>query len=174
MPVGVALGDRAQWRAVYELLKTKQVGDLVEYDELSDVLGRDVRKGRGPYFRATEEFLAVNHRALENVRRVGYRVVEASDHEMLARRKHKGVRRGMRKVTNYIRYTNRDELTPEVARRFDAIELNCARMQGSIDRLEARQERTEQAVQASQQQSTATDERVAKLEAALRDKGFKV
>lgn len=89
-------GDLAQWQLVYGLLASLAFGDIVTYVQLSNLLERDFVTGsRQPLYRARQELGRLNHRWLDNVLNVGYRVVESREHIKLIRKeKLKMARRG--------------------------------------------------------------------------------
>lgn len=90
------VGDLAQWQLVYGLLASLVFGDVVTYIQLSNLLGYDFVTGsREPLYRARQELGRLNHRWLDNVKNVGYRVVESREHIKLIRKeKLKMARRG--------------------------------------------------------------------------------
>lgn len=70
-----------KWMSVYELLITLNVGDVVTHEQLMELAGKHYQP---PFYRAAREFLHVDHRAMESVRGVGYRVVQAAEQARLA------------------------------------------------------------------------------------------
>src|SRR6185437_7372085 len=88
-------GDRAQWRAVYDYLSSLKVGDRVTDEELAGLLSDDAAETswRSAFYRAVREVEKTNKRTFARVRGVGYRMVEAAEHEGLARAQHKKAKR---------------------------------------------------------------------------------
>ena len=41
-------GDRAEWRVIYDHTRTMTPGEVLTYERISGLLGRDSRTGRGP------------------------------------------------------------------------------------------------------------------------------
>lgn len=88
MAAFTAKGEAAEWRLIYEAIREMAVGEVIRYDALDEVLGRsftDEGAKRNPLERARRELEEVDHRTLATVRGVGYRVVEAREHMVLAR-----------------------------------------------------------------------------------------
>lgn len=165
-------GVRAEWEKVYELLRTRVVGDVITYDELSDVLGRAFATARGPFYKANTALLENDQRGLLNIKGVGYRVIPATEHEIPARRQHTAARRRMRTARRWITNANRAELSPTESRRFDEMELNISRHEQMLRRLDRRQDRLDRAIHESRQEVAGTQEQIDDLKAALRRHGI--
>lgn len=136
-------GDIAQWRAVYDYLVSLKVGDQVTDEELAGLLpeGAAETSWRGAFHRAVKEMEASHKRTFARVRAVGYRMVEAREHEQLARGQHKRAKRRLAAAYSKAHSADRSRLTPAERQRLDAIELNLAQQQQLTKRLDARVER---------------------------------
>ncbi len=171
-------GEVAEWRVLFDHLSTLKVGDLVTYDELSTLLGRDFLVARGPFHQANQRLLAAHKRGMVNVRNTGYRVVAAVEHEDVARDQHRFAKRRLRKSKHWLANTNREELPPEVVERFDQLEQTLDRQIDFTRRLDRRVAKVEKALEASRSelagQATATDDRVSKLVEALARHGITI
>lgn len=164
--------DVAEWRLIYDVLSGRDVGDVVTHQEMSDALGRSFAANRSPFYKAARVWGEKNLRALVPVPGQGYRVVEAIEHEDIARRHHKRSRRALGRSRFAIRTVDRSRLDPENLRRFDNMEINISRQQDMLRRLEARQTKTETRIAEQTADHEQTKARLARLEEALRSRGF--
>lgn len=169
-------GDVAEWQLVYDHIATLDVGDVVTYEKLSELLDREFKTARGPFHKANKELLAEHKRGLLNVKNVGYRVVSAIEHESAARDQHKYAKRRLRASKHWLTNTDRGELPPEVAERFDRIEQSMDRQIDFTRRLDKRVQRVEKALEASRSetadQAQETSDRLEKLTEALKRHGI--
>jgi hypothetical protein len=74
-------GEIAQWRVVYRLFQTAEVGSTLDYPSLGEALDLDPVTERhriqAAARRAAKQLLEVDDRAVEVVTDVGYRIVDA-------------------------------------------------------------------------------------------------
>lgn len=167
------IGDRPRWEIVYDELVTLNVGDVLTYERLHELLGVETRSAvRAPFYKAVNEWGAQRHRAMRPMPNVGYRVVDAPEHEAIARsyhrRSHRALRRGRQVVTN----ADRSRLDGEQRLRFDALETTLSRHADMIRRLDLRQARAEHAIAESRAKHSATEDRIRALEETLRRHGI--
>lgn len=102
------LGNRARWRMVYDLLKKKNIGDVLSYTEIGLALELNPVEDRHAIQmaarRAAKEYEEEDQRAVEVEVGVGYRVVQPEHHLVLARQHNRkagrAIKRGLSKVTN--------------------------------------------------------------------------
>ena len=171
-------GDLAEWQLIYNHISTLNVGDTVTYDKLTELLDREFKTARGPFHKANRELLANHKRGMLNVKNVGYRVVPAEEHENAARDQHKYAKRRLRASKHWLANTDRAELPPEVAERFDRIEGSLDRQIDFTRRIDKRVQRVEKALEASRSeaadQAQETSDRLAKLTDALKRHGIDV
>jgi len=174
-------GDTAEWQMVYDVLETMEIDDLISYDRLSEILGRDFLADRGPIYRATRELEIERKRTMANVVNEGYRMVNANEHEGLASHHHRKSRRQMRRSVQRASSADRNLLSADERKRIDQIELNASRQLSMIKRLDARQTVTEKVVRQTRQKvekvevdHDATAAQVAKLAAALERHGIPI
>lgn len=166
-------GDRAQWRVVHDLLERLDVGDIMTYEEITDALDVEhINQVRGAVHRAAKVWGEERHRALSPVNRVGYRVVSALEHELLARKQHRRSRRALGRGRALLRDADRSQLAPADRERFDRMELELSRQSDMISRIDTRQAKMERALEADRAARSATDEKVARMEEALRRHGI--
>lgn len=167
--------ERPAWEYVYDLLSPLDVGDLVTHDEIAkalDLTREEFATQRGPFYKAANVWGAERKRALRSIPGEGYRVVDAPEHEQLAKAHHRKSRRSLARGRKVLTNTDRSRLDDEQKVRFDALEANIARQEDMIRRLDSRTTKVEKAVAAAKQQHTVTEERVAALEDALRRHGI--
>lgn len=70
------LAERARWRMIYDLFRQGRTGDVVTYTQMAELLAVDDRHVlQMAARRAGLEFERVDHRAVDAVRNVGYRIV---------------------------------------------------------------------------------------------------
>lgn len=168
-------GDMPQWQMVYDVLDRKQIDDIVTYNELTEALGRDFLADRGPFYKAQRHLLEQKLRALAPIPTIGYQVVQATDHERLARKEHRSGRRKIRKAKNLVQHADRTGMAPEVRQKFDALEGTLSRQEDAIRRIDIKTQRHEAAIKAVEQKVESGEDRLARLERleeALRSKGL--
>jgi len=74
-------GERPEWRMIYEdLFADAEPGQIITYKQLEDLLERGFALNRGPLYRARKTLGEMQHRWLEAVPNVGYRVIEPTEH----------------------------------------------------------------------------------------------
>jgi len=142
-------GDRAQWRVVYRYISSLKVDDQVTDVELAGLLPEDAAETswRSAFHRAMRELEQTHKRTFARVRGVGYRMVEAAEHEGLARAQHKRAKRRLAAAHSKAHSADRSRLKPDERLRIDAIELHLAQQQAMTRRLESRVERLQQGLQ---------------------------
>jgi LAS superfamily LD-carboxypeptidase LdcB len=158
-------GEVAEWTMVYDILVTMDIGQVLRYSELDQILDRDFIANREPIYRAMRQLEEHDHRTLANVVNEGYRLVEAAEHEGLARHHHKKSRRQMRKSLNKIKSADRNRLDVEQQKKFDEMELTLSRHEQAIKRIDARGAAHAKAIEDNNQ-------RLTKLEETLRRHGI--
>ncbi len=171
---------RPMWRIIYDdLLAKAKIGDIITYDQLRKALpGVEEASVRGSYFRACKEVESEMSRTFANVRGVGYRMVEAREHEGLARAHHKRSRRQIGKAIRKARSADRSGLSAEEKARLDTVELTLTRHAEMMQHLGSRVDRNEAALKEARRKSSeqvaavshdqsALAERLARLEAQI-------
>jgi hypothetical protein len=138
LPGFKAKGDRAEWRIVYDEIRKMASGDVLTYDQLSEILGRDFRLDRGPINRAMKELETADSRTLVCERGIGYRIAAATEHEHLARKHSTRSRRQLAKAASKARSADRSALSAEQARRLDELELQFSQHADLLQRLDGR------------------------------------
>lgn len=172
-------GDKAEWQLIYDHLVNLPIETVSTYDDLSEALGRDFRSDRGPFYKAQRRLEEDNHRTAAPVVGVGYRIVSAVEHEDLSKKHLKRSVRQTVKAKRKLSSADRSQLTPEQARRFDAMEVNVSQLSSNlkrqakrIDKLEGVQKATVATVEKQGTKLETQEERLARVETALKEAGF--
>lgn len=167
------VGEKPRWELIYAELVTLDVGDTLTYERLYELLEVEDRSAvRTPFYKAAQVWGSEAKRALRPVPNVGYRVVEAAEHEQIAKGQHRSARRKLRKSRQVLANADRSRLDEDQKRRFDQLEATLGRHEDMIRRLDARTAKVEKAVAESKQKHNVTDERISALEDALRRNGI--
>lgn len=166
--------DRAEWRIVYDAAAALEVGDMLTYQALDELLDRSFVNDRTPLYRAMTELERENLRTLDNVPRVGYRVVEASEHERLARRHHRKSRRQLSKSFGKLHSADRSRLTEEERRRVDRLEATVSRHADMIRRIDSRVEQHDAAIKAGRRTTKELEARLDELAERMHRAGIEV
>lgn len=166
-------GDRPMWQVVYDKLVTLDVGDVIKDAELSALLP-DASEGsvRSAFHRALRELETTHPRTLDRVRLIGYRVVEAREHERLARGQHKRARRRIGAALRKAHSADRTKLTREERRRLDAVEDQLGRQQEMIRRLDTRTKAIEERTAVNEKDTARQTDRIDALVDLLRRHGI--
>ena len=132
-------GDRPQWQVIYERLQQMEIGEVIKYTDLFALLPETPEASiRSAFTRAVRAMEDERHRTFANVRLVGYKMVDAAEHEGLARRHHKRAKRQLKSAKRKVVSADRSRLSREERARLDAMELNLSRQMEMTSRLEAR------------------------------------
>lgn len=129
------LGVKAEWRIVYDRLKSLKVDEVITYQELSDLLGRPFVNDRAPYYRAKQELERNDSKTLANVSGRGYRVVHPTEHERLAKGHVRRSHRQLTKAKDRVDSADRKGLTPEERRRLEAMSVHLSSLHAVVQRL---------------------------------------
>ena len=164
-------GERARWRIVYDVLATLGPGDVITYDQAAEMLGLDPLQDRGLIQSAVRDAARRNEvdnkHAIEAVRNVGYRVVEAIEHARLAknyqRKSEVAIRSGKSKVVN----VDLSCLDHDTRRGFELMALAFSRQEDVNRKFDVRQQKLESALAAVTQKTDRSADEVAQLRARL-------
>ena len=164
---------RPQWVIIYEQLSQMQVGDVLRDEELYGLIPEAPQASmRVAFFRAVRQMELDNHRTFDRVRLVGYRMVEAAEHEGLARRQHRKANRRMKAAVSKARSADRTRLAPEERRRIDAMEDHLARQLDMIKRLDGRVTKVEERTASTEKGHVTLTDRLDRVEDMLRRHGM--
>jgi hypothetical protein len=160
-------GEQAEWRLLYDEFRKHSPGDVITYERLTEILGRDFRLNRTPVQRAMKELESADHRTLACERGSGYRIASAGEHEHLVHVHSGRSRRQLGKAVAKARSANRAELTADQARRLDNLEVHLSEHADMLARLDARDRQREADFKALRRDTTtdiaAIDEKVTQL-----------
>jgi hypothetical protein len=159
-------GTTPMWRLVYDLAITRNPGDLITYEELTETLGYDPRIGpRNPIHSAAKHLLDDRDRTLIAVRGQGYRIALATEHYGLARGKQKEARRKISKGIALAVHVDVNELTPRQRTAIDGLSQVLMMQNEMLSRHDKRIATVETVIH-------QVDDRVAALEGILRTHGI--
>lgn len=164
---------KAQWEIVTEVLKTKNVGDIVTYEELLAALGPGFPRASLSVvvWSAIRKFRD-NKRTFENVRLVGWRMVEATEHSRLARRQQLRSKRRLADAVSISASTDLTKLDPEQRRAQREQELHLRQLLDRVSRVEKRQDKIEQRVGVVEKDHVGAVDEIDKLKDLLRRHGI--
>lgn len=167
------IGEKPRWEYIYEELVTLDIGDTLTYERLHELLDVEDRAAvRPPFYKAAQVWGSEAKRALRPIPNVGYRVVDAPEHEHIAKAQHRSARRKLRRSRQALANADRSRLDDGQRQRFDQMEATLGRHEDMIRRLDGRTAKVEKAVAESRRKHTVTDERISALEDALRRHGI--
>lgn len=139
-------------------------GEVVTYERLSVVLGREFLDDRQPVYTASRELERRKGRTLINVPKVGYRVSHPGEHVGVAEGRKRRAGRQVRRGIGTLRHTRLEELTPEERTQRQGVMDRLTAMEQGMRVVEARQDRLE-AVTESLRERVITPEEVARIAA---------
>lgn len=164
-------GDRPLWEVVYELLVATPVGGVVTYQQMAKALRMNTETDRHRMQmvmrQAAQRHEKADKRAVDAVPNVGYRIVEAPEHLVLARRHQrrssKSLQRGYSKSVN----VDLSALDPQARHAFEIVAQAFSMQMDFNRRIDVRQKRLEQEVQQIRGKSERTENEIAELRARL-------
>lgn len=164
-------GNVARWRTVYDALRPLAVDDTITYETLADLLSLDAETDRplmqSTIRRAARTFETADKHALIAVPNIGYRVVRADEHVVLAqgqqRRASRALVRGHSQVVN----VDLRGLTPEVRALTEATARAFSLQMDFNRRFDVRQQRLESVVSEVSQRADRSEAEIAELKARL-------
>lgn len=164
-------GEQARWRVVYDLLCKIETGGVLTYEQIGKALDLDVDADRHPIQmamrRAAKEHEEADRRAVEAVPNEGYRVVEAPEHLRLARGQQKRAGRALARGQSKVVHVDLAGLAPDTRRAFEVVARAFAMQMDFNKRLDVRQAKLEQAVDAMSERTERTEQEIADLKARL-------
>lgn len=170
-------GDQAQWRTIYDHIRTLDVGDTVTDEALVELLPEAPEGSiRGAFWRAVRQMEDDHKRTFDRERGVGYRMVDAAEHERLAKGQHKKAKRRLKAAVRKAHSADRSRLGQDQRQRLDAIEMNLSAQQDMIRRLSAKVTKVETDVKTGRREAKADaavlSEKVDRLSALLERHGI--
>lgn len=164
-------GDRARWRAVYDVLVKTATGDTVTYEALGATLDLDPAADRHliqmAVRRAAREHEVVDSRALDAVPNVGYRIVHVPEHLDLARRHQRKAGKSLERGRSKVDHVDLSGVDADTRKAFELVAQAFALQADFNRRLDIRQKRLERQVQSAMSVQEHTSDELAELRARL-------
>jgi hypothetical protein len=165
-------GDRARWRVLYELLRKRDIGDVLAYEEMGAALQLDPVAERSTiqlaFRRAAKEFLEQNRRATDTIPNIGYRIVEPAEQLGLAQRHQRRAGRAIASARTVLAKVDWELIAdPEARRALELAGTLINRQQEMMARMDIRQRRLEEAMDAVVVRSDRADAEMDELRARL-------
>lgn len=168
------IGELARWRVLYNKLISKKTDEQITYLEAAEELGLDSELDkptiRSAFHRAGTELERVNKRCIAPVRGVGYRVVQAREHQELAVRHQGKAQRATKRGLSKARNTNRNELNANERARLDQVELVLGRQAAFNKEVAKRLQHHDAALTALDQRVDERSERTDEELAAMKER----
>lgn len=168
---------KPQWEIVVGVLATKNIGEIVTDQEILAVLGSDFPRESlsSVVWHAIRKFRD-QKRTFERVRKIGWRLVEPSEHSRLARRQQLRSRRRLVDAVSISASTDLTKLDPDQRRAQRAEELHLRQLVDQVTRrvhrLERQHEKIEQRVGVVEKDQYTTEDRIDRLRDLLRRHGI--
>jgi len=115
-----------EWLLLFKNLKDTKVEEIITYEDMDQYVKGNIRDEMSTFYKFRKELLIQENKALENIRRYGYRVVHPREHNRLANNQLRGATRKARKGVEIVLHTNLDMLTQKEQAQTN---LMAARMQ---------------------------------------------
>lgn len=145
-------GSTARWRLIYDLLRGREPGDTITYEEMGEVLSLHPVTQRQTIQmamrRAAYEFLHKDLKALETVTNVGYRVAAVAHRPGLVRGFNRRAGNALERAHATATKIDLSGVDMQTRRVLEGMALLAARQQEINRMMHLRQERMERAVQA--------------------------
>ena len=176
------IGEQARWKTIYDLLRKLDVGETLSYEALGEALDLHPKRDRTTISlamrRATKELEQVDSHTTDNVRGVGYRVVEPAEQLGLAQRHQRKASRALARGRDKAVYVDLNGLPDETRKAFEVVAAAFAAQSDYMKRMDVRQRNLEKALNAvavrsdehkQETEAEVTDlrDRLARLEAKL-------
>lgn len=164
-------GDQARWKTIYDLILQVPVGSVLTYEAMGDALNLDASDERHTIQmamrRAARELETHDKRAVEVIANEGYRVVHAGEQLRLARvqqkKAGKALKRGHSKVIN----VDFNQVDPESRKAFEVVAQAFALQMEFNHKMDIRQKRLEQVINAVEERTERTESELDELRARM-------
>lgn len=167
-------GSEAKWKPIHRFLQGLGVDETVGYERLSEVAGHDVRVDRSALYEAIKQLELHDHRTAENVRNVGYRIIEAKEHHKVGLKHQLKAKRSVRRGVRKLRAADRSRLTAEEKQKIDTLSTKLAKHETMLINHDSRIRTLEKAATKTSVQMSQVQRKQAELEQALRAAGISV
>jgi hypothetical protein len=162
------IGLKPRWETVYEMFMASAVGDVLTYDELATALGTKDRTAiRLAVREAAQRHEERDKRAVDSVRGVGYRIVEASEQLGLARRHQRKASRSLARGHSKAVNVDLTGLPPDVRHAFEVVAQAFSLQMDFNRRFDVRQQQMEQTVKEVTDRTARSENEIAELRARL-------
>lgn len=163
----------ARWRKIYAELADHDVGDVITYETLGDILDLDPARQRAAIQtamrRAALEFLTKDLRAMEPVPNVGYQVIEPGSQVELAKRHQAKSSRSLVRGRGFVDYVDLSGMDPDTKHVIDLMAAAFAAQITFNRSMDVRQNRLERAVDSLRKSSSRTEDELADVKKRLAD-----
>lgn len=142
-------GGVPRWRVLYAMLAPRSVGDILTYEAMCEALeipSTSRHIVQSAIRRAAREFEVHDRHALEPVPNVGYRVVKAEEHMVLARQQQKRAGRALSRGHSKVVNVDLSEMDPETRKAFTVVAQAFSAQMDFNRRTDIRQKNLEQIV----------------------------
>jgi hypothetical protein len=165
------VGDRARWRVILELLQATETGGTLTYKQLAEALELDPDDDRHTIQmavrRAAREHEEVDKRSIDVVPNTGYIVVQTPEKLRLARDKQKRAGKSLARGQSHVVNVDLEDVDPDTRNAFEVVARAFAMQMDYNRRLDVRQAKLEETVDAMSQRTERTEAEVAELKARL-------
>lgn len=164
-------GAEAKWRMVYPVLAAVPTGDVLTYEAMATALGLPTDCDRkllfGPFRQAAQVHEEQDHRAVESVRGVGYRVVGAAEHLRLAHRHNRRAGNQLELGRSKLVNVDLSDVDPEIRKGFEVLGLAFGQQAEINRRMDSRHRRQAKALDIVTKTTERNTEEVNELKARL-------
>lgn len=166
------VGEVARWRVLYEILRPILPDGVLTYEDMAEALDLDPVRDKTTIQlamrRAARELEQVDNRAVDSVRNVGYRVVQAQEHLTLAERHHRKARGQLVRSNSKVQHVDRNALDQESQKAFEVVGRVLSWQLQQMRHLDLRQRNLEEAIESVQSNVHRTETDVAQHDERLR------
>jgi hypothetical protein len=168
----VPKGAVAEWRVVYDAIKSLPPDTVVTNEQVEEALGRPLGKNRSPIYRAGQELQRVNHRTLATVRGVGYRIAQPEEHFGLVMERSDRARGQIKRGIAIADATDISKLPKDQAERLEALANLMTRGFEFMRILAVQVDAQTMQIESVKSEGKDTSDRVTALEESLRKRGI--
>lgn len=162
------VGPQSRRELALEILRTKNPGDIATYDELASAIDVETRGlVQSAVGAAAKTLLKQDNRALEAVPNVGYRIVQAGEHALLAQRQQRRSSRALKRSRDVIQHVDYNELSAEGRALANAMGTLLAAQISFQERTSINQRRLDSAIESLSAKQDRSQDDIAELRARL-------
>jgi hypothetical protein len=162
-------GMKPQWELLYDSIVGMSIGDVVEFETLQKAVKLPRARIYVPLGKAVRLLEKSHKRTLENVRRVGYRMVEAKEHDRLSHKQQIRARRRIQRAQEILSGTDVQLLSREEIRQMRNRQAMLAQQHDVLSR---RVDRLRQENVQRKGDIAVVTEKVTELQAELVRRGY--